>query len=192
MQLLRPRSRPVVTYVLIALNVLLYVITAAQATSLTSNQNSEVFVDLAMLGILVEHGDYWRLITATFLHFGLTHLAVNMLSLYLIGSSVEQALGRWRYLAVYLVSGLGGSLAVLLFTPNVWSAGASGAVFGLLGAAAVLMIRHKQNLNALIGILVLNLAISFMPGISMAAHLGGLAVGAALTYGLVAGRQLRR
>ncbi|WP_134324138.1 rhomboid family intramembrane serine protease [Cumulibacter soli] len=192
MQLLRPRSRPVVTYVLIALNVLLYVITAAQASSLTSNQNSEVFVDLAMLGILVEHGDYWRLITATFLHFGLTHLAVNMLSLYLMGSSVEQALGRWRYLAVYLVSGLGGSLAVLLFTPNVWSAGASGAVFGLLGAAAVLMIRNKQNLNALIGILVLNLAISFMPGISMAAHLGGLAVGAALTYGLVAGKKLRR
>lgn len=174
-----------VTYTLIGLNVLLYVVTAAQAASVNRNHSSQLFADLAMLGVRVEYGEYWRLISSTFLHFGLTHLAVNMLSLYLIGPGIEQVLGRWRYLMVYLLAGLGGSIAVWMFTPLTWAAGASGAVFGLLGSAAVIMIRNKQNLNALIGVLVLNLFISFLPGISLAAHAGGLAVGAALTFAVL-------
>lgn len=178
----RSRTRPVVTLALIGINVLLYVVTAAQAASVNSNQQSGIFLDLAMWGPLVESGELWRLASSTFLHFGLTHLAVNMFSLYLIGPGIEQTLGRWRYLLVYLAAGLGGSIAVYLFTPMSVVAGASGAVFGLLGAAAVIMIRNRQNLNALIGVLLINLFISFLPGISLAAHGGGLAVGAALTY----------
>ena len=181
----RSRTRPIVTFTLIGLNVLLYLITAIQARSVSSNHQSGVFADLAMLGFLVEHGEYWRLVSSTFLHFGLTHLAVNMFSLYLIGPGIEQVLGRWRYLMVYLVAGIGGSLAVWIFTPLTWSAGASGAVFGLLGAAAVIMIRNKQSLNTLIGVLAINLVISFLPGISLAAHAGGLVVGAALSFGLL-------
>lgn len=173
-----------VTLTLIALNVLMYVVTAAQARSVNANHNSQVFFDLAMWGPLVNEGELWRLVSSTFLHYGVTHLAVNMLSLYLIGGGVEQYLGRWKYLMVYLVAGLGGSVAVYLFTPMAVAAGASGAVFGLLGAAGVIMIRTKQNLNALLGILLVNLFISFLPGISLAAHAGGLVVGAALTFAL--------
>lgn len=189
----RARSRPVVSLTLIGLNVLMYVVTAVQAASINANQNSQVFLDLAMWGPLVDAGELWRLVSSTFLHYGVTHLAVNMLSLYLIGAGIEHYLGRWKYLAVYLVAGIGGSLAVYLFTPMAVAAGASGSVFGLLGAAGVILIRTKQNLNQLIGILVLNLFISFLPGISLAAHAGGLLVGAALTYLLLSvDRRARR
>lgn len=176
------RTRPVVTYGLIALNVLMYLVTAAQAGSIASNQRSPLFVDLVMFGPAVNDGQLWRLLTATFLHYGLTHVAVNMLSLYIIGRDIEQVLGRWKYLAVYLIAGIGGSLAAYLFTPYSAVAGASGSVFGLLGAAGVIMIRNKANLQSLIGILVLNLAISFLPGISMAGHIGGLLTGALVTF----------
>lgn len=178
----RSRVQPIVTYGLIALNLLMYVVTVVQAGSITDNQLSGLFQDLAMWGPLVENGEVWRLGSSTFLHYGLTHVAVNMLSLYLIGRDIEQVLGRWRYLAVYLLAGIGGSLAVLLFTPNAIVAGASGSVFGLLGAAGVIMLRNKQNLQPLIGILLLNVFISFLPGISLAAHAGGLIVGALVTY----------
>lgn len=180
--LARSRVQPVVTYGLIALNVVMYLVTVVQSGSVNRNQFSGLFDRFAMWGPLVEQGEIWRMGTATFLHYGLTHVAVNMISLFIIGREIEQALGKGRYLLVYLVAGLGGSLAVLLFTPNAVVAGASGSVFGLLGAAGVLMIRNKANLQPLIGILVLNAVISFLPGISLAAHVGGLLVGAALTF----------
>ncbi|WP_106850214.1 rhomboid family intramembrane serine protease [Blastococcus sp. Marseille-P5729] len=183
--LVRSHVQPVVTYGLIALNVLMYVATVVQSGSVSNNQYSGLFQDLAMWGPLVRQGEVWRMGSSTFLHYGLTHVAVNMISLFIIGRDIEQVLGKWRYLLVYLLAGLGGSVAVLLFTPNAVVAGASGSVFGLLGAAGVIMLRNKQNMQPLIGILVLNAVISFMPGISLAAHLGGLLVGAALTFLLV-------
>lgn len=190
--LARSRTRPVVTFALIGINLLMYLLTAAGAASINGNHRSAIFADLAMWGPLVDAGEIWRLLSSTFLHYGLTHLAVNMLSLYLIGSGIEQLLGRWRYLLVYVVAGVSGSIAVYFFTPMAVAAGASGSVFGLLGAAAVIMYRTKQNLNGLVGILLINLFISFLPGISLAAHAGGLVVGAGLTLLLMQSTAGRR
>ncbi|WP_153505748.1 rhomboid family intramembrane serine protease [Cumulibacter manganitolerans] len=187
--LARSRVRPVATYGLIALNVLMYLVTAVQAGSVNSNQYSPLFRDFAMYGPLVQYGELWRPLTSTFLHFGLTHLAVNMFSLFIIGRDIEQVLGRWKYVAVYLLAGLGGSLACLLVTPNAVVAGASGSVFGLLGAAAVILLRNRQSLSQLVGILVINLGISLLPGISLAAHAGGLVTGALVTFLLVRRRR---
>lgn len=186
------RNFGVVTVGLIAINVVMYVVTAVTAHSLTNNSASPVFFDLALYGPFVDAGQYWRLLTAAFLHFGPTHLAVNMLSLYIIGNSIEQSLGKVRYGALYLLSGLGASGAAYLLTPYSLVAGASGAVFGLLGGAAVLMVRNKANLRPLISILVLNIVISLLPGISLSAHVGGFITGAAVTYLLLITRKPSR
>lgn len=172
----------VVTVGLIAVNVVLYAITAATAHSLTDNVTSPIFYDLALYGPFIDDGQYWRLLTAAFLHFGPTHLAVNMLSLYVIGTSLEQALGKVRYAAVYLLAGVGASLAAYIITPNSLVAGASGAVFGLLGGAGVLMVRNRANLRPLLSILALNILISLLPGVSLSAHVGGFVTGAIVTY----------
>ena len=92
------------------------------------------FENGALAGPLVAHGDWWRLFTAAFLHYGPLHLGMNMLALFLIGSVVEQALGHLRFLALYLAAGLAGSAGALLLTPNAPTVGASGAIFGVLGA----------------------------------------------------------
>jgi membrane associated rhomboid family serine protease len=109
-----------------------------------------------------------------------------MLALYVLGRDLERVLGRVRFLAVYLVSLLGGSAAVMLFgLPLVPVAGASGAVFGLMGGLAVVLRRLRLPLGQVIGLIAVHVAISFLPGISIIGHLGGLVVGAAATAGLV-------
>lgn len=176
----RARRGGVVTTSLIGLNVLAFVATVVAAGSLTSNYRSDLFLQFAMWGPAVDAGEWWRLITSTFLHYGPAHIAVNMFSLYIIGRGVESYLGTVKYLLLYLLSGLGGSIAVWVFSPMALAAGASGAVFGLLGAAGAIMLRNKQDMRALIGILVLNVMISLLPGISLAAHLGGFVTGGAV------------
>ncbi|WP_091946080.1 rhomboid family intramembrane serine protease [Trujillonella endophytica] len=178
------RQWGVVTLTLIAVNVAMFVATAVSAYAdgerPLDNHRSSLFLDLQLAPALVqEGGEDWRLLTAAFLHIGITHLALNMLALLLFGSELERALGRWRYLAVYLLSALGGSVAVSLFgDPWVPVAGASGAIWGLMGAFGVLAVTSRGDVRGIVTLLVLNLAVSILvPGISLLGHLGGLVVG---------------
>ncbi|MCU1677665.1 MAG: hypothetical protein JWM93_2423 [Frankiales bacterium] len=137
-----------------------------------------------LYGYGVEQGQTYRLLTAAFLHGGITHLAVNMISLYVIGTQVERLLGTSRYLAVYLLAALGGTAASYAFQPStVTSLGASGAVFGLLGALLVAVRRLRLDPRPLYGMLALNLALPLLVhGIDWRAHVGGLIVGTGLTF----------
>ncbi|MBW0103113.1 rhomboid family intramembrane serine protease [Pseudonocardia sp. KRD291] len=180
-------GKPVMVPILIAINVAIFALTVAAAGSVSDNYDSELFARTWLVPALVADGEWWRLLTAGFLHFGLLHLAFNMFAMWVIGREVETVLGRWRLLAVYLVSLLGGSAAVMLFSgAGTAVAGASGAVFGLMGALAVLLYRLKMPAGQAIGLIVINIVISLViPGISLTAHLGGLVVGAATTAALV-------
>ncbi|MGW0897346.1 rhomboid family intramembrane serine protease [Streptomyces goshikiensis] len=138
----------------------------------------------------VSTGEYYRLLTSVFLHVQWWHIAGNMLGLWVIGAPLEAALGRSRYLAVYLLSGLGGSALVYLLTPAyVPTLGASGAVFGLLGATVVLVRRLRYEMRPVITMVVLMLVLTFVPfgglSVSWQAHVGGLVTGALVAAGLL-------
>lgn len=122
----------------------------------------------------------WRLLTALLVHGGLWHLGLNMLALWLIGRSLEPMLGRWRFLALYLLGGLGGSVAVAVLDPFTATVGASGAVFALFGALLVIGLHMGANMTGLFILLGINLVIGFIPGFRIAwqAHIGGAVVGA--------------
>lgn len=182
-----PGGRPVVTSVLVTLNVAVFAWTVVTAGSLGRNDRAPLFQAWTLTPGAVADGEWWRLVTGGFLHYGPIHLLFNMWALWVIGRSVEPALGSARYLAVYLVSLLGGSAAVMLLTsPGADVAGASGAVFGLMGALAVLLRKMRIPLGQVGGLIAINLAITFLlPGISVAGHLGGLLTGAAATAALV-------
>jgi membrane associated rhomboid family serine protease len=184
----------VVTLSLIALNVAMFVVTAASAAaqgfSPLSNQFSTVFAQLDQLPVAVAGGEWWRPLTASFLHIGPLHLALNMLAVLVFGSELERQLGRWRFLVLYLLSALGGAAAIQLFgNPVRPVAGASTAIYGLLGALGVLMIVRRQDLRGLLTLLAINVFISFLPGVSLLGHLGGLVAGAATAAILVATRR---
>ncbi|MFJ3643826.1 rhomboid family intramembrane serine protease [Streptomyces sp. NPDC090108] len=142
----------------------------------------------------VADGQYYRLLTSMFLHGGYLHILFNMLSLWWIGGPLEAALGRARYIALYLASGLaGGALTYLLAAPNQPSLGASGAIFGLFGATAVLMRRLNYDMRPVIALLVINLVITFgVPNIAWQAHIGGLVAGVGVGYAMVHAPRERR
>ncbi|MEU4801471.1 rhomboid family intramembrane serine protease [Actinosynnema sp. NPDC023587] len=177
----------IATPALIALNVLAYVVTAIQAGSIANNERSPLFAEFFLWPAGVWAGEWWRLLTSGFLHFGFAHLGLNMIALYVLGRDLEPAFGKVRFLAVYLVSLLGGGVAVYLFGGvNTPVAGASGAVYGLMGALLVAVLRLKLNPGSALGVIGLNLVLSFtLPGISLLGHLGGLVVGAAVAAGLI-------
>lgn len=184
----RVRRKPVVTPVLIALNVLVYAYTAFQTHNPVDNTDSDLLRAWELWPRAVAGGDqWWRLITAGFLHYGIIHLLVNMLSLWMLGKDMEIIVGKARFLAVYAVSLLGGSALVLLFSnDNSPTAGASGAIFGLLGGILVIVLRLRLNPASVIGTIVLNLVITVsIPNISLFGHLGGLVTGALVTAALV-------
>jgi membrane associated rhomboid family serine protease len=133
----------------------------------------------------IDDGAWYRLITAMFIHYGLLHLLLNMWALWILGRQLEAVLGRGRFLALYLLAGIGGNVAAYLFSPNALSAGASTALFGLFGAYAIVVRRLGGSLASVLPILVINLIITFtIPGISIAGHLGGLVTGAMVGAGL--------
>lgn len=182
-------ARPgVVSLILGLLNVVAFVVTVATAPGgLTGNTGSRLFDELELVPIRVAvDGDYWRLLGSAFLHIGLLHLAGNLLALAIVGPALERVFGWWRFLAIYLVSALGGSVAVYLFgSPFGAVAGASGAIYGLF--AATLIVVRKLGLDARFMVLAvaLNFAVSFAPGISLLGHLGGFVTGGLLTLAMV-------
>lgn len=130
-------------------------------------------------GIL--QGDYYRLLTGAFLHYGVIHLALNCWALWILGRHLEAELGPLRFAALYLISALGGDVAAYVFNPNEFTAGASGAIFGLFAAVFVVLRRMGRDTSVILPILVINLIFTFTASnISIAGHLGGLAVGAML------------
>ena len=176
----RSASRPgIVTTSLIAINVGIYLLQLASGAPISANRGT-IWQNGVLYGPAVANGDWYRLITAAFLHYGPIHLAMNMLAIWWIGRPLEAYLGPIRYLLLYLVSGLAGSAGALLFSPTTLTVGASGAVFGILGAAIVLERQQTYVLGgSAITLLVVNLAFTFaVPGISIGGHLGGLAGGA--------------
>jgi membrane associated rhomboid family serine protease len=134
--------------------------------------------DVALHGIAA--GEWYRLVTAMFLHYGILHLALNMYALWMLGRSLEAALGPVRFVALYLLAGLGGNVAAYLFTEqNTATAGASTAVFGLFAAMFVLLRRLGQSTSQILPIIIVNVVFTFtVPSISVAGHLGGLVIGA--------------
>jgi membrane associated rhomboid family serine protease len=164
-----------VTKALIGLNVLVYLITVVQGNGINS-PGGRLFAKWVLYGPAVANGDWWRLITSAFLHANLLHIAFNMYFLWLVGSAVEAALGRGRFIAVYLISGLAGSAGALVFTPTSPTVGASGALFGLLGAALVLERQRSYVLGgSALGLILINLILSFsLSNISVGGHIGGL------------------
>lgn len=180
------RLQPVTAW-LIAANLAVYAATAAQARSLLGNSASGLFEATALFPPLVAARDeWWRLLTSAFQHFGPMHLLLNMYMLWILGLAVERSIGHARYLALYLVSALGGSAAVMFYGQTSLTAGASGAIFGLMGAYAIVAAAMRLDVKGIGLLLVLNIVVSFLvPGISLAAHLGGLVVGAIAAVALV-------
>jgi membrane associated rhomboid family serine protease len=174
-----------ITKTLIGINVLVFFINLAQGSTLNRVSGSlfergALFISSPFYAGGLADGQWWRLITAAFLHGSLIHLGLNMLVLWIVGAPVEQAIGRGRFLALYIVSGLAGSAGALLFSPNAVTVGASGAIFGILGAALVLESQRNYVLGGqALGLIVVNLVLSFViPNISIGGHVGGLVGGA--------------
>ncbi|WP_042378583.1 rhomboid family intramembrane serine protease [Streptacidiphilus melanogenes] len=151
----------------------------------------DFFYRLVMQGDAVVTGDQWyRMVSSVFLHepssFGILHIAMNMWSLWILGPYVESALGRMRYLVLYLLSGIGGSALLMLTSPGLVVAGASGAIFGLFGAVVVIHRHRGFSLGPIMAVLVVNLVATFSLGfIAWQAHIGGLVVGTLLAVGFV-------
>ena len=182
----RGSTRPnAMTLFLIAVNVGVVVLELAigSGTTFTNNtifDHGALFASACCINghvVGVAHGDWWRLFTAMFLHANFLHIAMNMYSLYYVGTILEQVIGRWRFLLLYLVSGLAGSAGALIWSPNQPTVGASGAIFGVLGALLVLeRKRHIATGGQVAGLIVLNLVITFVFStyISVGGHVGGL------------------
>ena len=182
------------TAALVAANVLVYLVTVAQGGGL-NQPGGQVFERGALVGVLVADGDWYRLVTAMFLHASVIHLAFNMLALYWLGTVVEQALGTWRFLLVYFVSGLAGSAGALLLTgPFAVTVGASGAIFGIMGSLLVLeYVATGTFAGQALTLILLNLALTFaILNISVGGHLGGLVGGVLATFALVQFRHTRQ
>jgi membrane associated rhomboid family serine protease len=194
-------SGPVVTYALIAINVVIFLIEGKGALSFGGSASGNLYVKGALLGSSevpglagqgVAYGQWWRIVSSGFLHENLLHIAFNMWVLYYLGTMLEPALGRARFGLVYAVSLLCGSFGALLISPHVLTVGASGAIFGLMGAAAVEMYSRQIPImqSGVGGLIVLNLILTFtIPHLSWGGHLGGLIGGtlcaAVLRYGEV-------
>jgi membrane associated rhomboid family serine protease len=174
----RGTDQPWVTWGLIALNIIVYVLQLLSST---------VTMSLLFVSQLPwAASEPWRMITYAFVHSpgSLLHIGLNMLSLFLFGPLLERAVGKGRFLALYLVSALGGAVAVLLLVPGTSVLGASGAIFGLLGAFFVIQRKLGGNSVQLMVVIGINLVIGFLPGtnISWQAHVGGLIAGAAVAF----------
>jgi membrane associated rhomboid family serine protease len=173
----------IVTRALIAANVLVYLITVAQGFGI-NQPGGKLFDKWILYGPYVANGDWWRLATAMFLHAGLLHIGLNMWVLWVVGPVVEGALGRMRFLMLYLACGLAGSAGALVLDPTKPVVGASGAIFGLFGAGFVLEWRATGKVTGqFLTLIVLNLVftLALSSSISVGGHIGGLIGGIVAT-----------
>jgi membrane associated rhomboid family serine protease len=185
------------TMVLIAINVVVYLVEIAKSSGgLTHEMGVQVIYEMgALWGPAVhELGDWWRIVTSGFVHVSIFHIGFNMLLLYFMGRLLEPAIGTLRFVVIYFVCLLAGSFVALWFSPDTVSAGASGAIFGVLGATFVIARGRKlEAVAGQIGFLILfNLVFTFADGnISVGAHVGGLVAGVLCGLLIVAGEQGR-
>jgi membrane associated rhomboid family serine protease len=178
-------TRPVVTYVLIGINAVVYALQFVLPAGGGIDPVTEHF-SMWPLGIALNN-EWWRLGTAAFLHGSLLHLAFNMLVLFTLGPTLERVLRPGRYLLLYVMAAIGGGVASYAFSPIATvSVGASGAIFGLMGALIVAGRRLRYDVTQVVILLAINVGIGFIsPGIDWRAHLGGLITGAATAAVLV-------
>ncbi|MFF4832413.1 rhomboid family intramembrane serine protease [Streptomyces sp. NPDC001315] len=185
-----------ITKVLVGVNLALFLVKLSVGDRFTERFELIGQAYVPLLGSVegIAQGQWYRLLTAMFLHGSYIHILFNMLSLWWIGGPLEAALGRVRYLALYFVSGLAGSaLTYLIAAPNQPSLGASGAIFGLFGATAVLMRRLNYDMRPVIALLVINLIFTFSwANIAWQAHIGGLVAGVVVGYAMVHAPRERR
>jgi rhomboid protease GluP len=181
------RPIPILTYILIAINVLAFLLTAILSGNfINSDINVLVFLG-AKVNSLISAGEYYRLITCMFLHGGIVHLGLNMYALYVLGPLVEQIYGKARFLIIYFIAGILGSYFSFLFSSGI-SIGASGAIFGLLGAALIFALKMKDRIGRgfminIVTVIIINLVIGFsISNVDNFGHLGGLTGGAIVSY----------
>lgn len=172
------KKKPIITYTIMAICVIVFALMYILGDG--SLDNITLLRFGANLDVLTKNGDYFRLITCAFLHIGVVHLIFNMYALYIIGPQVESFFGKIKYLSIYLISAVSASILSLAFNTNTISAGASGAIFGLLGALLYFGYHYRVYLgnavrSQIIPIIIINLLFGFtMTGIDNAAHIGGL------------------
>ena len=183
-------SAPYLTYAFIAINVVMFIVQMA---------GNDIEPKLAMWSPAVADGEYYRLLTSAFLHYGPTHIVLNMWALFVVGPPLENWLGRVRFAVLYLLSALGGSVLVYLLSPdNALTAGASGAVFGLFGATFVVARRLRTDTRWVVAIIAINVVFTLVvplvssQNISWQGHLGGLISGALVAAALVYAPRDRR
>ncbi len=180
-------SRYRITYTIIAINAVVYLFSALFSGSI-ADMDMQVLVDMGALygPLTVLEGEWWRLFTAMFLHGGMAHILMNMVSLYIIGRGMEMYFDAKSYLSIYLFSGLLGGLASLYVHPESVGIGASGAIFGVFGALAGFFLAHRRHIGEhtrafmkeFAVIIVINLVIGFsIPSVDVSAHIAGLVVG---------------
>lgn len=175
---------PMITYCLIAINLIVFVV------PLIFGEQQQILEALCVHGPSVRAGQYYRLLTGAFVHSGLMHLAFNCYTLYVIGSQIESFLGKAKYLVIYFISALFASLMSIIFNGNVASVGASGAIFGVMGALLYFGYHYRVYLgnvmrSQIVPLVLVNLLLGFvMEGIDNAAHIGGLIGGALITMAL--------
>ena len=192
-----------VTQTLIALNVIAFLIETAAGAPLGGGGGGSVWNHGVLFGPALTGSDpfgigtheYWRLVTAGFLHDGLFHILINMVSLWFVGSALEPAIGRVNFVAIYFASLFAGSFGALLFQPQEPTLGASTAIFGIFGA--LIVIAHRRGIpiwqSGLAPILLINLIFTLtVSNISIGGHLGGLAAGLITGYGVVELAERRR
>lgn len=180
-------GKPVVTYALIIVTSFFYLVGLVPGVGVYIQNLFAFYAPLA-------YTQPWRLLTVTLVHASIFHIAFNMLALWALGRSLEPLLGRWRFLSLYLLSALGGSVLTALIAPTTVVVGASGAVWGLLGAMFIIGRHLGANVTAIAVLLGINLVITFLPGSNIAwqAHIGGGLVGALIGVIFARTRKIRQ
>lgn len=175
---------PIITYILVAINLLMYILPIATGTY------DEIIANYSIYGPSIRAGQYYRLLTGAFLHANLVHLLFNCYALTIIGTQLESFLGKTKYILIYLFSAIIASLFSMTFAGNYCSIGASGAIFGLMGSLVYFGYHYRVYLgnvvkSQIIPLILMNLALGFiLPGVDNSAHIGGLLGGALITVAL--------
>ncbi len=184
--LIEKYKRTPVTFSLLGIIIVYFIIMTLNG----GTTNTETLVKFGALypPLVLFYGEYYRLITSVFIHIGIMHLFFNSYALYIFGTQIERVMGKMKYLIFFLLTGIGGNIVTFFFSFETISAGASGSLFGILGAFVYLIQHHKnmitpQGRKSILKLLGLNLIITFIsPSISITAHLGGLIIGYLLSY----------